>query len=361
MLMSRSLLVLALVALVIPVHGQVAAKPAATTTEPAPQDRYETGVVAIVNRDVITRGEVNAEMEDAALGAPEARREELFRNTLVGMIEDRVMEHAAKRMQLILNPQQILAHVERQKWDLGSEEAYTKYLTEQGMTHEEYVDDITAATQRHLYIQSFAGARGAIGDVLRPEHSVEPTAREIRAHYEKHFEEEYREVAKADIWYMAITTASTGTSERAGTKELALARARMIKEQLETGADFATLARKYSATNAEDGGHAGWKDRSSSLLKPILDYAFTGEVGKISDPIEFRTGWLLVLCAERKEAAEKPFAEAQREIGAEIRSLRIARAKAAVRARIVKDAYIHPEEYKTVLVKSLEAGARGGR
>ena len=95
------------------------------------------------------------------------------------------------------------------------------------------------------------------------------------------------------------------------------------------------------------------------MLKPIIDYAFEGEVGTVSDPIEFGAGWLLVRCAERKEAHVVPFAVAQRTITAKIREERLDRARASVEARIVRESYIYPVKYKLGLIASLEARRRG--
>lgn len=331
-------------------------------TPPKQEDRskvYESGVAAMVNREVITIAEVREASAIAAVGMSDVRKQELFERTLSTMILDRVMDQAAARLQLVLNPQHILSHVEREKERMGGEEAFQEYLIDRGTSHEEYVTDITKRSQRHLYVSAFAGGSKGVGDVLRPEHSVEPTAREVRAYYEERLKDEFSAVPKADIWYMAITVGSTASRTERGTKAKALAKANRLKEELDTGADFATLARLHSPITAETGGHSGWHDRSSSLLKPIIDYAFECEIGKVSDPIEFGAGYLLVRCSDRKEAQVVPFAEAQKVIGKKIRDARVARARASVEARIVREAYIHPVKYKIGLISALEARRRG--
>ncbi|MAB90366.1 MAG: hypothetical protein CMJ90_13015 [Planctomycetes bacterium] len=320
---------------------------------------YESGIAAMVNREVITIAEVRGESRVAAVGMSVANRGELFERTLLRMILERVKDQAAARLHLALNPQHILSEIERQKARVGGEEAFQEYLVERGVTLDEYVADLTLRMQRQLYVNTFAGGRGGIGGVLRPEHSVNPTAREVRAYYETHLKDEFSAVPKADIWYMAITVGQTATSTERGTKAKALAKAKRIKEELDTGADFATLARLHSPITADSGGHKGWHDRSSPLLKPIVDYAFDGELGSVSDPIEFGAGWLLVRCAERREAQVVPFAEAQVVIAQKIKDERLVRARAAVEARIVRESYIHPVRYKLGLITAFEVRRRG--
>lgn len=327
-------------------------------------DLFETGVAAVVNRQIITVAEVRESIRARVAGMTAAQRQEFFERRLVTMIEERVMDQAAAKLHLVLNPQHILSHIEREKERLGGEESYRQMLIDQNRTHEEHVDAITQSSTRHLYLSAYSGQSRGVGDVLRAEHSVNPTAGEIRKYYEDHLKDEFTAVPKADIWYMAITIGSTAVRTDQGivrgTREKALAKARKIKEQLDTGADFATLARLHSpVTAAETGGHEGWKTRADSLLPAILDYAFTGEVGKVSDPIEFRAGYLLVKAAARKDAAVVPFAEAQRTIRTKIRNERAARARAAVAARIIRQAYIHPVRYKVALLNNLEARRRG--
>ena len=311
---------------------------------------YESGVAAMVNGEVITVGEVRAASRRAFVGVSETARRELFERKLQGMILHRVINQAAARIGMAVNPRHVLSHIERQKVELGGEDEYRNWLAEMGMSHEEYVAKLTLDLLGELYIRVLAEVSRGAGNVLRPRHSVNPTVREVRAYYERHLKDEFSDPAEADVWYMPVAVSSPNS----GTKEKALAKAKRIKAELDTGADFATLAQKHSAITAETGGHAGWQRRSSSLLKPIIDYAFDGEIGKVSDPIEFGAGWLLVRCAARKEPHVVPFTEAQKAITNELRAERLKRALAAVESRIIREAYIQPVKYKTALIRDLK-------
>ena len=93
---------------------------------------YESGIAAMVNREVITIAEVRGESRVAAVGMSVANRGELFERTLLRMILERVKDQAAARLHLALNPQHILSEIERQKARVGGEEAFQEYLVERG-------------------------------------------------------------------------------------------------------------------------------------------------------------------------------------------------------------------------------------
>ncbi|MEE2714142.1 MAG: peptidyl-prolyl cis-trans isomerase [Planctomycetota bacterium] len=270
-----------------------------------PARAYRSDVAATVNGEAITVAEVRAALR--RVGQPERHADQYFEALTLRFILDLVIDQALDRSGLVFYP-------------LGGDDPCLRRI---------------------------AFLRSSISD------SVWPTAHEVRAYYDTHLKDEFSAVPKADIWYLAITVGSTATRTERGTKAFALAKAKRIKEELDTGADFATLARLHSPITADSGGHKGWHDRSSSLLKPIIDYAFDGEIGKVSDPIEFGAGWLLVRCADRREARVLPFAEVQGGITAHLHDAGLARAIHAEGLRFVREADIHPVEHKRALITLL--------
>ena len=133
---------------------------------------------------------------------------------------------------------------------------------------------------------------------------------------------EYRELVKismmADIIRDAIAAQTPTKVEQihvhsimTTTEEEALE----VKERLEAGEDFATLARELSidATTRENGGDAGWVP--SGVLNPQIEYEIWDmETGVISDPIVFYDmndtsnmepiGYYIIMISERTDARE---------------------------------------------------------
>ncbi len=74
-----------------------------------------------------------------------------------------------------------------------------------------------------------------------------------------------------------------------------------IKERLENGEDFATLARAHSddTSSAIKGGELGWVS-SGALVKPFEETMNKLPPGEISNPVQTQFGWHLIQVQERK-------------------------------------------------------------
>ena len=87
------------------------------------------------------------------------------------------------------------------------------------------------------------------------------------------------------------------------TKMQARALARSLVDSLKTGADFQSLAKRFSQDgSAQYGGDLGWAKRGS-FVKEFEESAFGLQVGQISDPIESQFGYHIIQLVERKGEA----------------------------------------------------------
>ncbi|MBV6641878.1 MAG: SurA N-terminal domain-containing protein [Cyclobacteriaceae bacterium] len=92
-----------------------------------------------------------------------------------------------------------------------------------------------------------------------------------------------------------------GQTEEA--KQNTLLMAEGIIEQLNNGADFATLAAMNSAdqSNSQNGGLIGWVGESSQLVQPFKDAVFAFEgIGLIPEPVETQFGYHIIQVNEPK-------------------------------------------------------------
>ena len=84
-----------------------------------------------------------------------------------------------------------------------------------------------------------------------------------------------------------------------------VATANDIKAQLDKGADFATLAAKYSTdtSNKDSGGDLGWfapTAKGGTMVQEFSDAAFAlTKPGQISDPVKSQFGWHIIKLIER--------------------------------------------------------------
>lgn len=78
------------------------------------------------------------------------------------------------------------------------------------------------------------------------------------------------------------------------------AEADSIKCQINKGASFEALAKKYSkCPSGENGGDLGYFERGQ-MVKPFEDAAFSLPVGKVSEPVQTQFGWHLIKVCDKK-------------------------------------------------------------
>ncbi len=74
-----------------------------------------------------------------------------------------------------------------------------------------------------------------------------------------------------------------------------------IKSQIDSGADFAELAREHSkCPSGESGGDLG-EFSSGKLVKEFDDIVFRGDLGKIHGPVQTQFGFHLIEITGRTE------------------------------------------------------------
>lgn len=73
-----------------------------------------------------------------------------------------------------------------------------------------------------------------------------------------------------------------------------------IKEAIENGEGFVTMAKRYSkCPSGAQGGDLGYFERGQ-MVKEFEDAAFSLPVGKVSEPIHSQFGWHLIKVLDRK-------------------------------------------------------------
>jgi parvulin-like peptidyl-prolyl isomerase len=369
--MRRLVLALILFALLGPTSlfaqpGGKEEKSAPSTESQGPRpDQYESGVVAQVNREVITRGQVWSKIKARLAGVSESARQSMFDEKLVDMIRDILLDQANAKLQLRVDERFVRGQIENEKEDLGGEQIYREVLIERGQTEQEHMSDLMRQSERTFLLRTRAGLDKGLGNDLRPEYEVTPTVREVREYYLKHLKSEFSRPSEREIWFLAITRGSTarklpdGTQEQ-GTNEKALELARTLRNDLLTGADFGVLAERFSPASAEEKGYFGWQEQeTSSLAEEVLNWAFDSEraVGDLSEPLALGglnvRGYIIVKVSGIREAAEVPFQEAQSAIAKKLKAARTEAALALVEAGIVEESYIWPASLKTLLSRKL--------
>lgn len=112
-----------------------------------------------------------------------------------------------------------------------------------------------------------------------------------------------------------------------------------IKKQLESGADFAALAKKYSDDPGSKDNGGLYKNVEHGKMVPEFDKAaFSLPVGKISDPVKTNFGYHVLKVDAHRPARTKPFEEVKPEIEAQVKEQKQRQAADALASQVLADA-----------------------
>jgi parvulin-like peptidyl-prolyl isomerase len=274
------------------------------------------GVKAIVNDTIITY----AQVEEFTVPAEEAlRREyaaqpEVFRQKLAEAL-DNSLEILVER-QLILHefetkytklPDSAVDELvqDRIREQFGDRVTATKSLQAQGMTYEQYRQNV-----RDQYIET----------VLRHQniaHEITISPYRVETYYLAH-QEDFKLEDAIKLRMIVVNKASDGDTNTP-------ARAREILSQIKEGAAFSEMASVYSqGSQQKQGGDWDWVERSV-LRKELADVAFALKPGQVSDVIETPEACYLMLVEQTRPAHVRPLSEVRDDIEKTLRTQEQAR------------------------------------
>ncbi|MEY9974872.1 foldase protein PrsA [Lysinibacillus sp. RC46] len=135
--------------------------------------------------------------------------------------------------------------------------------------------------------------------------------------------------------------------------------AKKVKAELETGKDFAKVAKEYSIEQVAQttGGDLGWFNKATNMDQQFLEGAFALKKNVISDPIQSSFGYHIIEVTDKREIKES-YEDKKAELE---KQLKLAKANTSTLltkvAKMMKDAdiKIKDEDIKTALDEFLAA------
>jgi parvulin-like peptidyl-prolyl isomerase/Tfp pilus assembly protein PilF len=125
---------------------------------------------------------------------------------------------------------------------------------------------------------------------------VAPTDDELKTYLKAHQDKYAPEEVKLSNILIKVAADATPADVQSASRAI-----QSVKAQLDKGADFAELAKKYSQDPSRDqGGDLGYLSRDKMDPK-IVDVAFTLPVGKVSDVIRTDQGFGLIKVTDRRQ------------------------------------------------------------
>ena len=243
------------------------------------------GVAARVNNSPITTKQLDASVEKLRIQNPQiftassGISSAQIRNTLLDeLINEQLITQEAKNRGVNITDAQVNKQVDAIKKQYSSQQQFDEKLKQQGYTLE------TLKTQLKYQLIG-----QGIAEKLVPDSSV--SDQEIQAYYTQH---------KNDFVLPA--------GKRVSQIQFALkdeAKAADVLKQLKGGADFATLAQKYSvhAASAAQGGNIGWTPTDAPLEKNLQEAVNNLGKGAISAVVKSSTGLFILKVTDVRQAS----------------------------------------------------------
>lgn len=274
-------------------------------------------IVAVVNTDVITAGDVAEAMAPlygqfqsttSAKDLP-SKVEEAERRVVEMLVNERLMLQEAKTPRtfevakgqwatppaITVSDEELADSLADVKGQFASEEEFLSTLKDHGMT----LEDLKSRYRDQLTIQKLVDRE------VRSHLVVSPS--EITAYYQQHLDR-YHGAEAARLSNILIRV--SGGVDAAQAK----AKAQEILDALKGGADFAELAKRHSqGPGAAEGGMMGWVERGR-LIPEIEQAVFALEPGQMSPVVRSTLGYHVFRLEERRSVQTKPMTEVQGEI-----------------------------------------------
>lgn len=229
-------------------------------------------------------------------------RPHIERELLVQALKSRVKEDQLKALNKHLD-----AKVEEEeksmmkKLKVETSIEFDAKLQEQGLT----LTDFRNGMRNQLMAQNYIALKSMPKEDLgRPD---------LLAYYQENIAD-YEFPGEVKWQHIVLAHAKHGGAEGART------RAQDILSQLQSGADFGELAKKYSnGPNSKVGGTWDWTKEGSLAAKEVETMLFEIPVGEVGPPIVREHTVEIVRVIERKDAGRQPFREVQAAIRDKLR------------------------------------------
>ncbi len=266
-------------------------------------------IVAVVNDDIITLQDLEAEMRpflkdlQARRLPPDAERQAiagLRREILDNLIHARLTQQEIQRHKISVSE----AEVDRQILQLResrslSEEELKRQLGEEGLTWEEYRRQVRQQIERSRLLTREVRSKVVI------------TRREIEEYYEKN-KARYGGGIRVHLWNLYVRLAPDADSAARGTARRLLEEARA--EVASGRASFEDVVRRAVAADREiQGGDLGLI-RLDSLTPVLRETVRAMKAGEVSPVVASEFGDQVVYVQEMREEGGKPLSEVEAEI-----------------------------------------------
>lgn len=245
---------------------------------------------AIVNGERILMSAVDSKIQAAVrwnpgLGSDIESLRKMRKDILNDLINEELVIQEGRKAGLKPYEIEISTELEKIKQRFPSEDSFQKKLKQDKLTEEK----LNKIIERALIGKKVIDIK------------IEPTAKpvtdeDIVAFYEEN-KKQFAKQEEVKASHILIKVEPTAEEQE---KADARSELQAVLDKAKAGADFAELAKEYSqGPSGPGGGDLGYFGRGS-MVKPFEDAAFSLEKGQISDIVETRFGYHIIMVVDKK-------------------------------------------------------------
>jgi foldase protein PrsA len=184
-----------------------------------------------------------------------------------GLVEQKEWELEGESMGVKVTDQEIETELDKlkQQYFQGDEQKYSAELAKQGLTDADVRNELRTRILTNKIYEAVT-KKVTVSDA------------DIKAYYDKN-PTQYQQPASREVRHILVKTEAL---------------AQKLHDQIQGGADFAKLAKKYTqdqASKADGGKFTAFKGRT---VAPFDEFVFSAKTGDLSDPIKTEFGWHII-------------------------------------------------------------------
>lgn len=256
------------------------------------------GKVAAVNGSVITKEDFNREIirvnrRLASAGRPANKEQlpELKKDVLETLINRELLYQESQKSKIMVEETVVNEQLKMVKKDFPSDDAFKTAMAKMDLSEE----DIKTQIRKGMTIERFIDERFGM--------KIQVSDSEMKDYYDSrsHFFKNPEQVRASHILVKAEANATEAQKKAAGKK------IKEIQLKLKNGDDFAEVAKADSeGPSAGKGGDLGYF-RRGQMVKPFEEKAFSMNPRQVSDPVETKFGYHLILVTDKKPESTIPY------------------------------------------------------
>lgn len=222
----------------------------------------------------------------ASINGEEISKEELYskltdlygKDTLDSLVTNKMIEMEAKKEKVKVTGTEIDEELTKLQESYGGEEAFTSALEQNNVSMDKIREDI----EFYLLAEK----------LIEPDIAI--TDEEMKTYFEEN-KDSFDEKEQVKASHILVEDEAT---------------AKKVKEELDSGKDFAELAKEYSTdtSNAADGGDLGYFSKGE-MAEEFEKAAFEIEVNTVSNPVKTDFGYHIIKVSDKKAAKAATFEE----------------------------------------------------